>query len=303
MLNIAARRFSDVVIVAAKRTPIGSFMGALKDQHAASLGTVAIKAALDQSGLDPGTVDEVFLGNVLQAGGKQAPTRQAALHAGLPEKVECTTINKVCASGLKSAIFGAQTIKLGDNNVVVAGGFENMSQAPFYLLKQRAGVQLGDAPCVDAIMYDGLTCAFDKTAMGVNSEHTIDKNEITREMQDNYAIESYRRATDAWDRGYFDSEIAPVTIKNKKGDIEFTKDEDYTKVKLDKIPQLKSVFKKDGSITAANASMINDGASCVILMSADKARDMNIKPLAKIIAYGDGACNPTHFGEAPYFAI
>lgn len=178
-----------------------------------------------------------------------------------------------------------------------------MSKAPFYLLKQRAGVTLGDAPCVDSIMYDGLTCAFDNMAMGLCSEFTIEKNGITREDQDNFAIASYKRSTAAWERGYFAQELAPVTIKTKKGETVFDTDEDYTKVKLEKIPQLKPVFKKDGTITAANASMINDGASALILMSADKAKELNIKPLARVVSYGDGSCEPRHFGEAPLFAV
>ncbi len=292
-----------VVIVSAARTPIGSFMGALSTVSAPRLGATAIKGALEKINLDPKLVDEVLMGNVVQAGVGQAPARQAALYAGLSEEVACTTINKVCASGMKAIMQGAQAIMAGDAEIVVAGGMENMSMIPHYV-HMRNGVKFGPTSLVDGMQKDGLTDAYDNNAMGVCADLCATEYNITREEQDNFAIQSYQRSAQAWEAGKFDTEIVPVAVPQRKGDpIMVTKDEEYTNVRLDKIPTLNAVFTKDGTVTAANASTINDGAAAVVLMSEDKANALGLKPLAVIRAYADAAQEPKWFTTAPAKAL
>ncbi len=292
-----------VVIVSAVRTPIGSFMGALSTVTAPQLGATAIKGALNKINLDPNLVDEVIMGNVVQAGVGQAPARQAAIYAGLPNSVVCTTVNKVCASGMKSIMQGAQAIMAGDAEIVVAGGMENMSLIPHYV-HLRNGYKFGPASMVDGMQKDGLTDAYDNNAMGVSADLCATEYKITREEQDAFAIQSYERSAKAWDANKFDNEIVPVAVPQRKGDpIMVTKDEEYTNVKLDKIPALNAVFTKDGTVTAANASTINDGAAAVVLMSEDKANALGLKPLAYIKSYADAAQEPKWFTTAPAKAL
>ena len=292
-----------VVIVSAVRTPIGSFMGALSSVPATKLGAAAIKGALNKINLDPNLVDEVLMGNVVQAGNGQAPARQAALYAGLPNSVPCTTINKVCASGMKAVMQGAQAIMSGDAEVVVAGGMENMSLIPHYV-HMRNGVKFGPTSLVDGMQKDGLVDAYDNNAMGVAADFCASEHNISREEQDNFAIQSYQRSAAAWEAGKFDAEIVPVEVPQRKGDpIVVTKDEEYTNVKLDKIPTLAAVFTKEGTVTAANASTINDGAAALILMSEEKANALGLKPLAYIKSYADAAQEPKWFTTAPAKAL
>ena len=292
-----------IVIVSAVRTPIGSFMGALSTVPAPHLGAAAIKGALSKINLDPNLVDEVFMGNVVQAGVGQAPARQAALFAGLSNEVACTTVNKVCASGMKAIMFGAQAIMAGDAEIVVAGGMENMSLIPHYV-HMRNGVKFGPSSMQDGMQKDGLVDAYDNNAMGVSADLCASEYKITREEQDAFAIQSYERSAKAWDAGKFDSEIVPVAVPQRKGDpIMVTKDEEFTNVRLDKIPTLNAVFTKDGTVTAANASTINDGAAAVILMSEEKAIAMGLKPLAYIKSYADAAQEPKWFTTTPAKAI
>ena len=292
-----------IVIVSAVRTPIGSFMGALSTVSAPHLGAAAIKGALNKINLDPNLVDEVFMGNVVQAGVGQAPARQAALYAGLSNEVACTTVNKVCASGMKAIMFGAQAIMAGDAQIVVAGGMENMSMIPHYV-HMRNGVKFGPTTMHDGMQKDGLVDAYDNNAMGVSADLCATEYKITREEQDAFAIQSYERSAKAWETGKFDSEIVPVAVPQRKGEpIMVTKDEEYTNVKLDKIPTLNAVFTKDGTVTAANASTINDGAAAVILMSEEKAIAMGLKPLAYIKSYADAAQEPKWFTTAPAKAL
>ena len=292
-----------IVIVSAVRTPIGSFMGSLSTVSAPLLGAAAIKGALNKINLDPNLVDEVFMGNVVQAGVGQAPARQAALFAGLSNEVACTTVNKVCASGMKAIMFGAQAIMAGDAEIVVAGGMENMSMIPHYV-HMRNGVKFGPTSMQDGMQKDGLVDAYDNNAMGVSADFCASEHKISREEQDNFAIQSYERSAKAWEAGKFDSEIVPVAVPQRKGDpIMVTKDEEYTNVKLDRIPTLNAVFTKDGTVTAANASTINDGAAAVILMSEEKALEMGLKPLAYIKSYADAAQEPKWFTTAPAKAL
>jgi acetyl-CoA C-acetyltransferase len=292
-----------VVIVSAVRTPIGSFMGALSSVPAAQLGATAIKGALSKINLDPALVNEVYMGNVVQAGVGQAPARQAAILAGLSNEVACTTINKVCASGMKSVMMGAQAIMCGDAEIVVAGGMENMSMIPHYV-HMRNGVKFGPTSLVDGMQRDGLVDAYDNQAMGVFADLCAAEYKISREAQDNFAIKSYTRSAAAWDAGKFDNEIVPVTIPQRKGDpIVVSKDEEYSNVKLDKIPTLNAVFTKDGTVTAANASTINDGAAALVLMSEEKAQSLGLKPLAYIKGYADAAQEPKWFTTAPAKAL
>ncbi|TRX28905.1 acetyl-CoA C-acyltransferase [Flavobacterium franklandianum] len=292
-----------VVIVSAVRTPIGSFMGGLSTVSAPKLGAVAIKAALDKIQLDSNLVDEVFMGNVIQAGVGQAPARQAAIYAGLPNSVVCTTVNKVCASGMKSVMLGAQAILCGDAEIVVAGGMENMSLIPHYV-HLRNGYKFGPATMVDGMQKDGLTDAYDNNAMGVCADLCAAEYEITREDQDSFAIQSYERSAKAWEEGKFDNEIVPVAVPQRKGEpIIVSKDEEFTNVKLDRIPSLNAVFTKDGTVTAANASTINDGAAAIVLMSEEKALSMGLKPLAYIRSYADAAQEPKWFTTSPSKAI
>ena len=292
-----------VVIVSAVRTPIGSFMGGLSTVTAPRLGAVAIKGALDKIKLDPNLIDEVFMGNVVQAGVGQAPARQAAIFAGLPNTVACTTINKVCASGMKAVMLGAQAIQCGDAEIVVAGGMENMSLIPHYM-NLRTGTKFGPATMIDGMQKDGLTDAYDNSAMGVCADLCAAEYNFTREDQDNFAIQSYERSAKAWDAGKFDNEVVPVPVPQRKGDpIIVSKDEEFTNVKLDKIPALNAVFTKDGTVTAANASTINDGAAAVVLMSEEKALALGLKPLAYIKGYADAAQEPKWFTTSPSKAI
>lgn len=292
-----------VVIVSAARTPIGSFMGGLSTVTAPKLGAVAIKGALDKINLDPNLIDEVFMGNVVQAGVGQAPARQAALFAGLPTSVACTTINKVCASGMKAVMLGAQAIQCGDAEIIVAGGMENMSLIPHYM-NLRNGTKFGPTTMVDGMQKDGLTDAYDNSAMGVCADLCASDHHFSREDQDNFAIQSYERSAKAWESGKFDNEVVPVAVPQRKGDpIIISKDEEFTNVKLDKIPSLNAVFTKDGTVTAANASTINDGAAAVILMSEDKAMELGLQPLAYIKGYADAAQEPKYFTTSPAKAI
>jgi acetyl-CoA acetyltransferase family protein len=292
-----------VVIVSAVRTPIGSFMGGLSTITAPRLGAIAIKGALDKINLDPNLVDEVFMGNVVQAGVGQAPARQAAIYAGLPNSVACTTINKVCASGMKSVMLGAQAIQCGDAEIVIAGGMENMSLIPHYM-HLRNGTKFGPSSMVDGLQKDGLTDAYDNNAMGVCADLCATEYNFTREDQDNYAIQSYERSAKAWNAGKFDNEIVPVPVPQRKGDpIIVSKDEEYTNVSLDRIPSLNAVFTKDGTVTAANASTINDGAAAMVLMSEEKAISLGLKPLAYIKGYADAAQEPKWFTTSPAKAI
>jgi acetyl-CoA C-acetyltransferase len=288
-----------VVIVSAVRTPIGSFMGALSSVTATQLGATAIKGALNKINLDVNLVDEVIMGNVVQAGNGQAPARQAALAAGLSNNVPCTTINKVCASGMKAVMQGAQAIMAGDAEVVVAGGMENMSLIPHYV-HMRNGVKFGPTSLVDGMQRDGLVDAYDNQAMGTCADLCATEYKISREEQDNFAIQSYERSAKAWEAGKFDSEIVPVEVPQRRGDaLIVSKDEEYTNVKLDKIPALNPVFTKDGTVTAANASTINDGAAALVLMSEEKANSLGLTPLAYIKSYADAAQEPKWFTTAP----
>lgn len=293
----------EVYIVAAVRTPIGAFMGGLSTVPATQLGAIAIKGALEKGGVKPELVTEVFMGNVLQAGVGQAPARQAALGAGLPHTVACTTINKVCASGMKAIMLGAQTILAGDNEIVVAGGMENMSMVPHYI-EGRNGTKFGNITMLDGITKDGLLDVYSKVPMGTCAEECAKEYNFTREDQDNFAITSYKRAAAAWEAGKFDNEIVPVSVPQRKGDpIVISRDEEYTNVQLDKIPSLRPAFDKDGTITAANASTLNDGASALVLASKEAVEKYGLKPLAKIIGYGDAAQEPVWFTTAPSKAV
>nr|WP_297306294.1 acetyl-CoA C-acyltransferase [uncultured Flavobacterium sp.] len=292
-----------VVIVSAARTPIGSFMGALSTVPAPKLGAAAIKGALDKINLDANLVDEVIMGNVVQAGVGQAPARQAALFAGLSQEVAATTVNKVCASGMKAIMQGAQAIMAGDANIVVAGGMENMSLIPHYA-NLRNGAKFGPMTMLDGMQKDGLTDAYDNNAMGVAADLCATEYNISREDQDNFAIDSYKKSAAAWEAGKFNNEVVPVAVPQRKGEpIMVTKDEEYTNVNLDKIPALKAVFTKEGTVTAANASTINDGAAAVILMSEEKALELGLKPLAYIKGYADAAQEPVKFTTAPAKAL
>jgi acetyl-CoA C-acetyltransferase len=292
-----------VVIVSAVRTPIGSFMGGLSTITAPRLGAIAIKGALDKINLDPNLVDEVLMGNVVQAGTGQAPARQAAIYAGLPNTVACTTVNKVCASGMKAVMMGAQAIQAGDAEIVIAGGMENMSLIPHYM-HMRNGTKFGPATMVDGLQKDGLVDAYDNNAMGVCADLCATEYNFSREDQDNYAIQSYERSAKAWEAGKFDSEIVPVAVPQRKGDpIIISKDEEFSNVKIDRIPTLNAVFTKDGTVTAANASTINDGAAALILMSEEKAIELGLKPLAFIKSYADAAQEPKWFTTSPAKAL
>ena len=292
-----------VVIVAAARTPIGSFMGGLSTTPSPQLGAIAIKGALEKIHLDPTLVDEVFMGNVVQAGVGQAPARQAALFAGLPNSVACTTVNKVCASGMKSVMFAAQAIQSGDAEVVVAGGMENMSLIPHYT-HLRAGTKFGPTTLLDGMQKDGLTDAYDNTAMGVSADLCASEYKISREEQDQFAIQSYERSAKAWEAGKFDNEIVSVAVPQRKGEpVIVSKDEEYTNVKLDRVSSLNPAFTKDGTVTAANASTINDGAAALVLMSEEKAIALGLSPLAYVLSYADAAQEPKWFTTSPALAL
>ncbi|WP_435255273.1 acetyl-CoA C-acyltransferase [Tenacibaculum sp. A30] len=293
----------EVVIVSVARTPIGSFLGSLSTIPAPKLGAVAIKGALDKINLKPEMVEEVFMGNVVSAGLGQAPARQAAIFAGIPDTVPCTTVNKVCSSGMKSIMLAAQTIALGDAEIVVAGGMENMSMIPHYQ-HARTGSKFGPIKMEDGMQKDGLVDAYEQVAMGVCADECAVEYEFSREDQDAFAVESYNRSAKAWSEGKFADEIVPVEIPQRRGEpIIFSEDEEYKNVKMDKIPALRPAFTKEGTVTAANASTINDGGAALVLMSADKAAELGLTPLAKIRGYADAAHEPKWFTTAPAKAL
>ncbi|MGB5462294.1 MAG: acetyl-CoA C-acyltransferase [Aureibaculum sp.] len=293
----------EVVIVSAVRTPIGSFLGSLSSVPATQLGAAAIKAALKKINLDPKKVDEVLMGSVLQADLGQAPARQAAIFAGIPDTVPCTTVNKVCASGMKAVMQGAQAIQCGDADIVVAGGMENMSLVPHYL-NGRSGQKMGNIELTDGLLKDGLTNVYDGKHMGTCGDLCATEHKFSREAQDEFAMESYRRSAKAWSAGNFKEEVIPVEVPQRKGDpIIVNEDEEYKNVKMEKIPSLRPVFSKDGTVTAANASTLNDGAAALVLMSREKAKELNLNPLATIKAYADAALEPEWFTIAPAKAL
>lgn len=292
-----------VVIVAGARTPIGSFMGGLSSVHVTELGSIAIKGALDKINLDSKLVDEVYMGNVIQAGVGQAPARQAAIKAGLSNTVPATTVNKVCASGMKAVMLAAQSIALGDSDIVVAGGMENMSSAP-HLTHLRAGTKFGPATLEDSMQKDGLIDAYGKEAMGVYADLCATEYKISREAQDAFAVQSYERSAKAWKEGKFNNEVVPVSVPQRRGEpVIVSEDEEFTNVRMDRIPTLRAAFTKDGTATAANSSTINDGAAALVLMSEEKAKELNLKPLATIIGYADAAHEPEWFTTAPAKAL
>ncbi len=294
----------EVVIVSAVRTPIGSFGGSLSSVPATKLGATAIKGALDKIGLSPESIEEVFFGNVIQANLGQAPARQAAIHAGIPNTVPCTTVNKVCSSGMKAMMIGVQSIIAGDNDIVMTGGMENMSQIPHYFDKGRTGQKLGDLKMTDGLLRDGLLDAYTGTHMGESAELCASEMSFTRENQDSYSIDSYKRSAKAWEEGKFNNEVVSVEVPQRRGDaIIVSEDEEFKNVKFEKIPSLRPVFKKDGTVTAANASTINDGAAAVVLMSREKADELGIKPLGIIKSYADAAHEPEWFTTAPTDAM
>lgn len=293
----------EIVIVSMARTPIGSFLGALSTIPATKLGSIAIKGALNKINLNPALIDEVFMGNVLSAGLKQAPARQAAIFAGIPSTVPCTTVNKVCASGMKTVMLAAQAIQCGDAEIVVAGGMENMSLIPHYVAG-RKGVKLGQIILEDGLLLDGLTDVYDEKHMGTCGDLCALEYKFTREDQDNYAISSYQKSKMAWEENRFKDEVVPVEIPQRKGPPKImSEDEEYKNVDFDKVPKLKPVFSADGTVTAANASTLNDGAAALVLMSAEKAMSLNLKPLVKIVSYADAAQEPKWFTTAPAKAL
>ncbi len=293
-----------VFIVSAVRTPMGSFGGSLSHISATSLGAIAIRGAIQKAGISPSDVDEVLMGNVLQANLGQAPARQASIEAGIPNSVPATTINKVCSSGMKTIMMAAQSILLGDNEIVVAGGMENMSMVPFYSPNIRWGAKLGDSKLLDGLVKDGLTDVYNNYHMGNAAELCAAEYNISREEQDQFAIDSYSKSAIAWEAGKFNDEIIPVTVPQRRGEpIKVDKDEEFTNVKIDKIPKLKAVFQKEGTVTAANASTLNDGAAALILMSENKANVLGIKPIGEILGYADAAHKPEYFTTAPSKAI
>ena len=294
----------EVVIVSAVRTAMGSFGGVFSNIPATKLGAHAIKGAIEKCGINKDLIDEVFMGNVLQANLGQAPARQAAIEAGLSNKIPCTTVNKVCSSGMKAIMLGAQSIKCGDNDIVVVGGMENMSSVPHYLLNSRTGQKLGDIKALDGLVKDGLTDVYNKKHMGLCAETCAKEMSFSREEQDGFAITSYERSAKAWKDNKFSNEVIDVEVPQRRGDsLIINEDEEYKKVKIDKIPNLRPVFDKEGTITAANASTLNDGASALIIMSLEKANELKLKPLAKIISYADFAHDPEWFTTAPSDAI
>lgn len=295
---------TEAIIVAAARTPIGSFCGSLKDLPAPRLGAIAIRGALERCGVPEQEIDEVFMGCAIQAGLGQSPARQAALEAGLPETLPATTVNKVCASGLKAVMLGAQSILAGDNRAVIAGGMESMSRVPHYLFSGRTGQKLGDATLVDGLLRDGLSDALSGRHMGLCGEGCAQAYGVTREQQDAFAIESYARSAAAWQQGAFDREIVPVSITDRKGNtVRIDRDEEYRNVKTEKIPLLRPAFCKEGTITAANASTLNDGAAALVLLSAEQAASSRCRPLARIVSYADAAQAPQDFPSSPALAV
>jgi acetyl-CoA C-acetyltransferase len=294
----------EAYIISAVRTPIGSFGGTLSSLTAIQLGSAAIKGALEKAGVEAGHVNEVFMGNVVSANLGQAPARQAAIGADIGTAVPCTTVNKVCASGMKSVMLGAQSIMLGLNEVVIAGGMESMSNIPYYIPKARYGYKYGNGELVDGLLKDGLWEVYNDFAMGNCADHTAKEKKISREEQDEYAINSYKRSADSWEKGLFNDEIVPVEVPQRRGEpIVVSEDEEYKNVKFEKIPALRPVFNKEGTVTAANASTINDGASALVLMSKKKADELGIKPIARIAGFADAAQDPLWFTTSPSLAI
>ena len=295
---------NEVVIVSAARTPIGSFNGALSSLSATQLGSKAIKGALDKIDLDPSIVEEVYMGCVLQANVGMNPTRQSALEAGLSNKVPCTTVNKVCASGMKSISLAAQSIQLGQVAIAIAGGMESMSQVPHYIPGTRAGFKFGDTKLIDGIIKDGLMNVYDQNVMGVLADKCASTYDFSREAQDKFALESYQRSSKAWDNGKFDEEVVPIEIKDRRGNITVVdKDEEFKNINPEKVSKLRPAFTKDGTVTAANASTINDGAAALVLMSAEKAKELGITPLAKLLSHSDYSHEPEWFTTAPAKAV
>jgi len=294
----------EVVIVSAVRTPMGSFNGSLSSVPATQLGATAIRGAVSAAGIDPSSVQEVIMGNVLQANQGQAPARQAAIYAGLSNDIPCTTVNKVCASGMKAVMMAAQAIKAGDVDIVIAGGMENMSSVPHYLGNGRTGQKLGDMKLVDGLVKDGLTDVYNKVHMGNCAEVCAEGLEFSREDQDAFALESYRRSAQAWKDGKFKDEVVPVEVPQRRGEpVIFSEDEEYKNIKEEKVPTLRPVFKKDGTVTAANASTLNDGAAAMVVMSREKAEELGLKPLAVLSGYADAAHEPEWFTTAPAKAV
>ncbi len=294
----------EVFIVSMARTPIGSFGGGLSSLSVVDIGSHVIQSAIKRAGIETNQIGEVFMGNVLQANVGQAPARQAALKAGVPNSVPCTTVNKVCASGMKAIMFGVQAIRLGDQDIIVAGGMESMSSAPFYVTKARWGAKYGNQTLIDGIVRDGLQDPYDGSMMGKCGDVCADGYNFTREDQDNYAIASYKRAAEATSNGYFADEIVPVSIPQRRGEpVVVSEDEDFKKVKFEKIPKLRPAFNKDGTVTAANASNINDGAAAMVLMSGEKMKELGLTPLAKVLSYADAAQEPVWFTTAPSKAL
>jgi acetyl-CoA C-acetyltransferase len=294
----------EVYVVSAVRTPIGSFGGSLSSLSAIQLGAIAVKGALAKAGVQPAQVQEVFVGNVVSAGLGQAPATQVAVAAGLGYEIPCTVVNKVCASGMKAVMLGAQSIMLGHNDIVVAGGTESMSNIPYYLLKARYGYKFGNSELIDGLQHDGLQDVYNRCAMGVCADNTAKEMNITRQQQDEYAINSYKRSANAWSAGKFNDEVIPVEITDRKGSVTvFKEDEEYKNVNFDKIPGLKPAFTKDGTVTAANASTINDGASALVLVSKEKAKELGLTPIARIRGFADAAQDPMWFTTTPSIAI
>jgi acetyl-CoA C-acetyltransferase len=294
----------EAYILSAVRTPIGSFGGSLASFTAIQLGSIAVKGALEKAGIDGKQVQEVIIGNVVSAGLGQAPATQVAAGAGLGFEIPCTQVNKVCASGMKAVMFGAQSIMLGQNDLVIAGGMESMSNIPYYLTKARYGYKFGNGELIDGLQFDGLLDVYNHCAMGVCADNTAKEMNITRQAQDDYAINSYKRSASSWSAGKFKNEIVPVEIRDKKGNVtQFAEDEEYKNVFFDKIPGLKPAFTKDGTVTAANASTLNDGASTLVLVSKEKAQQLGVKPIAKIRAFADAAQDPMWFTTTPSIAI
>jgi acetyl-CoA C-acetyltransferase len=295
---------NEVVIVSAARTPIGSFNGALSSLSAPQLGSKAIKGALDKIDLDPSIVEEVYMGCALQANVGMNPTRQSALEAGLSNKVPCTTVNKVCASGMKSISLAAQSIQLGQVDIAIAGGMESMSQVPHYIPGTRAGFKFGDTKLIDGIIKDGLMNVYDQNVMGVLADKCASKYDFSREAQDKFALESYQRSSKAWDNGKFDKEVVPIEIKDRRGNITVVdKDEEFKNINPEKVSKLKPAFTKDGTVTAANSSTLNDGAAALVLMSAEKAKELGVTPLAKLLSHSDYSHEPEWFTTAPAKAV
>ena len=294
----------EIYVISAVRTPIGSFGGSLSSLTATKLGGIAFKGALQKAGVDPKAVQELFVGNVISSGLGQAPATQVAANAGLGFNIPCTLVNKVCASGMKAVMIGAQSIALGHNDVVIAGGMESMSNIPYYLMKARSGYKYGHGELLDGLQFDGLTDIYNQIAMGVCADNTAKEMNISRKDQDDYAINSYKRSANAWASKKFNEEIVPVEITDRKGNTSlFAEDEEYKNVNFEKIPTLKPTFTKDGTVTAANASTLNDGASALLLMSKEKAKELGVKPIAKILGFADAAQDPMWFTTTPSLAI